>query len=837
MSVQITIKCSTLMIRQTRRLFVDPTKDVMELQETLKNQFGIPLNEQVITFSTRGFEVRVVPGFSLEFFGVGNNAILNLRRLDFQSSNDADEGVSTMDDEVINDSLDKRLETMNRLRIADRAKYDLLQIIREVEETDEDDNPIDNLKKRFLEITKIKAVREFDSILPQLLSLDFASQMMVVEATDKVGWTGVHYAVLYNEEYIIRELLKVFKQEILNIISADGWSPMLLAVHNNHWNLFKIMAEHATTEQIYFETSKGCLLHLIFRSADFETIENLLLKRDLDPIKENFSGRQAITYLSQDQQKHILMLLEMKKIPPKPTNMFFEASSWRFFFGWSNLCFFINAERRSMELYDSPKYYPFKPKDVIPLHGIEQITFKISGKVAEETVIFEPELNEMTNSSKSRRKLSEPQTFDLEFQYGDSNYAYRFSSLDKMRIVVKTLKVAIEWSKYFDQFISKMKNADIKDHAMKLWKAHSTQFDTFDLYSKKEVKRWKYMQTQTQIAKSLANNPTHAKLSDFEIMKLLGRGTFGKVYKVMHLKTKRILAMKVLSKKQLIRAKQIKYSLIEKRILQGNIAHPFLISLHFAFQTVDALFLVFDFCPHRDFGELLSHMPEERMLEPTAKFYIAELLLALEEMHRKHYIHRDLKPENMLIDECGHLKLADFGLAAENIRSKNQYAQSSCGSPVYMAAELLIKDSVRAYRASDYYSFGVVVFQILTGQFPFLADDLNELKQLIIKGKFEFPSKLTLSAEAKDLISGLLKTNPKSRLGARRGVEEIKNHPFFQDIDWNAMLKCAIPPPITFAPPVHNFSKKITLKVTEYQLGCLRSNYLPNFDFTRDDYI
>jgi serine/threonine protein kinase/ankyrin repeat protein len=837
MSVQIIIKCSTPKLRQTRRFFVDPTTDVLELQETIKSQFVIPINEQIILFTSRGFDIRVISGFSLEFYGIGNNACLTLRRLEFDSGHAKSLQESLLDDEVVNENLDKRLETMNRLRIADRAANDMLQPIREVEETDEDDNHMGSLRKQFLDITKTKAVKEFDGFVALLMNLDFASQMLVVETTDKVGWAGIHYAVLYNEEYVIRELLRIFRQEILNILSSDGWSPMLLAVHNKHWNLFNVMVEFATTDQIYFESNKGCLLHLIFRFAEFEVIERMVLQKNIDPTKENFSGREALTLLSDRQQKKIVELMEMKRIPAKPANMFFKVGRWRFLFGWTVRLLFINAEKRALEIYEKPADYPFKPNEVIPLHGISDVVFLVVGKEATLANSNEFELNQFNSSMKPGDSSRPEKTFDMEFRYGDSSYSYRLICFEHLSIVGRTLKQAIEWSQYYDRFISKMKDQEIKEQALELWKQHSTKFETFDLYLKKEVRRWRAMHLEAQTSKSTANKPAAVSIADFDVIKLIGRGAFGKVYKVVHRKTKRILALKILSKNQLIREKQVKYCLIEKRILQGNNNHPFLISLHFAFQTTDALCMVLDFCPHGDFSDMLSKMPGECLPEPAAKFYMAELLLALEEMHKKHYIHRDLKPENILVDELGHLKLTDFGLAAENIRSKNQFTQSSCGSPVYMAAELLVKGNVKAYKSSDYYSFGVVLYQVLTGQLPFMADDLKELKSIVMKGKFDFPSNITLSAEAKDLLSGLLRPNHKTRLGAKNGIDEIKSHAFFREVDWNALASCSISPPIIFFPPIQNLSKKITLKMADYQEGGSRANYLPNFDFVRNDYL
>ena len=127
--------------------------------------------------------------------------------------------------------------------------------------------------------------------------------------------------------------------------------------------------------------------------------------------------------------------------------------------------------------------------------------------------------------------------------------------------------------------------------------------------------------------------------------------------------------------------------------------------------------MVIDFCPNEDLSVLLNKQPDLCLEERVVKFYMAEIILAIEDLHRRNYIYRDLKPENILLDESGHLKLADFGLAAENIRSANDFAKSFCGSPIYISPEIL--KSKRSYKTSDYYTIGVVMYELLTGDPPF----------------------------------------------------------------------------------------------------------------------
>lgn len=160
-------------------------------------------------------------------------------------------------------------------------------------------------------------------------------------------------------------------------------------------------------------------------------------------------------------------------------------------------------------------------------------------------------------------------------------------------------------------------------------------------------------------------------------------------------------------------------------ILEKNKDNPFLLSLHFAFQDLNYLYMIVDYCPNGDLSMLLAKQPNHKLSEHTVQNYIAQIILALEDLHRRNFIYRDLKPENILIDKKGYLKLADFGLAANDIKSQNDFARSFCGSPIYLSPEIL--KSKRTYKVSDYYTLGVVMYELLCGEPPFFTEDINRL--------------------------------------------------------------------------------------------------------------
>ncbi|KAJ6516127.1 putative serine/threonine protein kinase [Mycena sanguinolenta] len=284
---------------------------------------------------------------------------------------------------------------------------------------------------------------------------------------------------------------------------------------------------------------------------------------------------------------------------------------------------------------------------------------------------------------------------------------------------------------------------------------------------------------------------------DFEFLKLIGRGTFGKVFQVRKKDTKRIYAMKVLSKKEIVAKKEVAHTIGERKILQRSLESPFLVGLKFSFQTDADLYLVTDF---KCGGELFWHLQREtRFSEERARFYIAELILALEHLHKYDIVYRDLKPENILLDATGHVALCDFGLSKADLRS-DQLTTTFCGTTEYLAPEMLL-DELGYSKIVDFWSLGVLLFEMCCGWSPFYAEDTQQMYKNICFGKIRFP-KGAINEDGKQFVKGLLNRNPKHRLGAVRDAEELKEHPFFSSIDWDALARKQVTPP--FKPVVES---------------------------------
>lgn len=272
-------------------------------------------------------------------------------------------------------------------------------------------------------------------------------------------------------------------------------------------------------------------------------------------------------------------------------------------------------------------------------------------------------------------------------------------------------------------------------------------------------------------------------LEDFELLKLVGEGGYGKVYQVQQKTSGTIYAMKVLRKNFLISTNNVEYTKTERDVLR-MVRHPFIVSLHYAFQTEGKLYLLMDYM---NGGQLFYHLRNEAMFEEDQiRIYAAEIVLAIEHLHKLGIIHRDLKPENILLDGDGHVAITDFGLAKE-IRNDDERTHTFCGTLEYMSPEMIRGGGYT--KSTDWWSVGVLLFDMLTGKPPFTSKNEGVLQKLILAGKFKLPS--YTSPEACSLIKGLMQTDPEKRFG----VKEIKSHPFFKKLNWKKVLNKEVPPP------------------------------------------
>jgi serine/threonine protein kinase len=315
-------------------------------------------------------------------------------------------------------------------------------------------------------------------------------------------------------------------------------------------------------------------------------------------------------------------------------------------------------------------------------------------------------------------------------------------------------------------------------------------------------------------------------IKDFKLLRIIGQGSFGKVFLVKpegDTSSAEVYAMKMLQKADVIRRHQVEHTRTERDIM-AHASHPFIVSLRFAFQSDDKLYMITEYCPG---GELYFHLKKMKTFSVNMmQFYSAQIAMALEYLHRKNIIYRDLKPENILLDRDGNCKLTDFGLSkivipdvetsprSENNGEGEKVSTSTstrkratpftfCGTPEYLSPEMLVhrqRGSGYGFEI-DWWGLGIVSFEMVVGWVPFFDRDFGRMCEKIMTRPVKFPSKFNVPKPAQAFVKGLLQRNPQRRLccGFHR-AGELKNTPFFSDMNWDYLERGLMAPP--FLPKV-----------------------------------
>lgn len=348
-----------------------------------------------------------------------------------------------------------------------------------------------------------------------------------------------------------------------------------------------------------------------------------------------------------------------------------------------------------------------------------------------------------------------------------------------------------------------------------------------------------HQQQLSQLEQFIENRPGKLGLQDFNFIKVLGKGSFGKVMLAEKKNTDEIYAVKVLKKDAIIQDDDVDCTMTEKRILALAAKHPFLTALHSCFQTPDRLFFVMEYV---NGGDLMFQIQKARRFESTrAAFYAAEVTLALQFLHSNGVIYRDLKLDNILLDQDGHCKLADFGMCKEGIRD-GALTTTFCGTPDYIAPEILKEQE---YGASvDWWALGVLMYEMMAGQPPFEADNEDELFDSILHDDVLYP--VWLSREAVSILKGFLTKSPSQRLGCTGDENEIRRHPFFAKLDWTELEMRNVRPPfrpkMKCARDANNFDTEFTKEepvltpVPNDVIRCINQEEFAGFSFVNPDF-
>ncbi|KAJ3438013.1 non-specific serine/threonine protein kinase [Anaeramoeba flamelloides] len=382
-----------------------------------------------------------------------------------------------------------------------------------------------------------------------------------------------------------------------------------------------------------------------------------------------------------------------------------------------------------------------------------------------------------------------------------------------------TIKKSKETKQYLENYFSNLNKSSLE--RMKRRREFEKNLKSQNL-PKKEYSRIR----DSFYKKENAQNRLKTKklqASDFEILKIIGKGAFGIVSLAKEKSTGDVYAMKILNKQKMIKQGQVDHARTE-RDLMVTIDNPWIVTLFYSFQDENYLYLIMEYIAG---GDMMTHLIKREILsEEETRFYIAETIVAVSTVHQMGFIHRDLKPDNLLIDKRGHIALTDFGLSKgyKSIRkemeeekefkmpqknkpknsvtnkqlrqktwkARRKLAYSTVGTPDYIAIEIFWRKGYS--ETCDWWSLGVIMFEMLFGFPPFASESRRETFQMILNWKeyLVFPEDIYVSDEARDLILQLV-CAPKDRLG-KNGVEEIKNHPFFNEVDWDTIEKRQMEP-------------------------------------------
>ena len=392
----------------------------------------------------------------------------------------------------------------------------------------------------------------------------------------------------------------------------------------------------------------------------------------------------------------------------------------------------IDSVKGILKRYKSVKEYPRRPLEIVPIKNLKNLK-KCAKDINKDCYDFEITFT-LTKGNKTEEKVQR-----YRVRHAESRTKWYDSLLTLWKYLVKGEKMP-KINNHKLEFVDDQAGIiqDIKQHNDK---------------------------SKTKSGK--------ISLKNFKILGILGVGGFSTVYKVRHIMTEKVYAMKVMNKNYIISKKYLHYVVSEFEIMKDLSGFPFVLDLHYCFQSANYLYMIIDYCPNGDFNNLgcINNL----------KLFFAEVILAFEHIHKHHTVYRDLKPENIILDETGHIKICDFNLAKSGI-TKGKRAMSFCGSPMYLSPDML--SGLGVDQKCDIYGIGLIMYELVSGFPTFTADDIDTLYKDIKVNKINF-DRPGITGEIKDLLQKILVLDPEKRIT----LDEMKKHEYFKDISFLKVYK------------------------------------------------
>ena len=676
-------------------------------------------------------------------------------------------------------------------------------------------------------------------------------------------YSPIHYAALYGYFEMMQDLIDKYKADV-NLISSDKWSALHLSSYKGYVEVVNILIQYKETNCDLCLPKIGTALHCACKRNNFKIVSLLLHK--CDPRITNDEGKLPIEITNDANIKKLInKIMYPNRINSNNNSSDYNDESDLKVKNDNN----INNNIHKKGNYNSrfqflnnlsaipslpPKYvgFVYKKGKILPHYNLRYVQLdpikglflryaqKADYPVKPLEVLLLKDFINCKISNDSSEKF-----FYLEATF-TSNHLYRFESREACNKWNDAINKCSTYAKYWENISKKhievplylsTLNTDVieincQNGEMKTIESKN-KGESNQIQKKKPRRKNPYANREEDyklLEDPILNNTT-VGFNSFTILDCLGAGSFGKVFKVRMKSNGEIYAMKVINKRFLMKNNQLRYAITECNVLK-QATSPFILTLYYSFQTPENLYMIIDYCPG---GDLNFHIIQNLFEEDEARFYISELILGIEHLHELDIIYRDLKPENILINDDNHIKLADFGLAKEGVNDV-QSSKSFVGSPAYLAPEMLMRKGVG--KSADIYGIGAVLYEMICGTPPFFSNNIKILYKNISQSKLMLHD--YFSDELKDLLSQLLCRDPNKRIGVM-DKNELKNHEWFKDIDWDKLAKKQIEPPLDLV----EMKKRLDHKVnTELKINFEDKDYtddnrgfkrISKFTFIRQD--